>query len=97
LRGRTPGEQRRVTLDVVVTDPAGSPVAGLTAGDFRVFDNGKEVSGVQGVATDAPEVLLLLDAINTSYESFARANHAVAVRVSRPEVGVWTWAGFYMR
>jgi hypothetical protein len=94
LRGRTSGEQRRVTLEIVATERAESPVAGLAAGDFRVFDNGKEVSGVQGVAADMPEVLLLLHAINTSHESFARAKDQVVMRVSRPGVGVRTRTGF---
>ena len=29
----------RRTIDVVVTDKAGNPVTGLTAGDFEVFEN----------------------------------------------------------
>jgi VWFA-related protein len=32
---------RRVVVDVVVTDAKGQPVEGLTADDFKVFENGK--------------------------------------------------------
>ncbi|MFZ0745254.1 MAG: VWA domain-containing protein [Terracidiphilus sp.] len=68
-----------ITLDVVVSDKSGHPVQGLQAGDFTVFDN-KHQQGVTSVRAvnalsaeaDPPvELILVIDAINTGYETLS--------------------------
>jgi VWFA-related protein len=67
-------------LNVVVTDKADRPVAGLQSGDFTVVDNKQErsVIGVRQVAGETPdadpplEAVLLVDEINSSFETMAR-------------------------
>lgn len=70
-----------MTLDVVVTDKVGVPVSGLKPGDFKVFDSRKENAEVRVQAASAEDppaqVMLLLDAINTSHQSFGRAKEQV--------------------
>ncbi len=68
--------QDRIKLDVLVTDAAGEPVAGLTQQDFTLFDNRKpqpirsfrEVDGTVGSGKEEPpvQVILLVDVTNTS-------------------------------
>jgi hypothetical protein len=70
----TPSEGK-IKLDVVVTDDAGRPVAGLEQRDFALFDNKKprpilsfrSVDGVVGAGRSDPpvEVVLLVDVTNT--------------------------------
>lgn len=65
----------KIHLDVVVTPKSGQPVGGLQQQDFTVIDNKtaspitafKAVSGTQ----DPVEVVIVIDAVNTSYESIA--------------------------
>ncbi|MDR3742366.1 MAG: VWA domain-containing protein [Terracidiphilus sp.] len=67
-------------LDVVVTDKADRPVAGLKAEDFKVVDNKqqrnviglREVEGETPNADPAVEAVLLVDEINSSFEVMAR-------------------------
>ena len=67
-------------LNVVVTDKADRPVAGLLASDFTVVDNKRErsvidVRQVAGESRDADppvEAVLLVDEINSSFETMAR-------------------------
>jgi VWFA-related protein len=66
----------RIKLDVVVTDDAGQPVAGLEQKDFTLLDNKKPqpilsfraVDGLMGGGKGEPpvEVILLIDVTNTS-------------------------------
>ena len=66
----------RIKLDVVVTDDAGQPVAGLEQKDFTLLDNKKSrpilsfqaMDGVLGAGNREPpvEVVLLVDIANTS-------------------------------
>jgi len=75
-----PAEGKPTVLDVVVKDKADRPIAGLQAGDFKVFDNKAErrVIGLREVAGETPnadppvEVILLVDEINTLPEVMAR-------------------------
>ncbi len=68
-----------VSLDVVVTNKSGVPVADLQAGDFKLFDKKKEQSLISVEATggassrvDPPaEVILVVDAVNGSLETVA--------------------------
>ncbi|HEY6412385.1 MAG TPA: VWA domain-containing protein [Edaphobacter sp.] len=69
-----PTDDRRLTLDVVVSDRSGKAVPGLQAQDFVVLDNKKpqklisfeETGGA--VQTEPPvEILLVVDEVNTSF------------------------------
>ena len=69
---------RRITLDVVVTDKAGKAQSGLQQSDFTVVDNKlpqKMVSfqAVEGTATPAPpvEIILVVDRVNSSFAGAA--------------------------
>jgi VWFA-related protein len=63
----------RVYLDVVVTSRSGPPVSGLQQQDFTVLDNktSRAITSFHALGgSQAPvEVILLIDAVNTSYES----------------------------
>jgi VWFA-related protein len=66
----------KIKLDIVVTDEAGRPVAGLEQKDFTLFDNKKSrpilsfhaVDGTVGAGRSEPpvEVILLVDVTNTN-------------------------------
>ncbi|MGB9415046.1 MAG: VWA domain-containing protein [Acidobacteriaceae bacterium] len=106
----------KIKLDVVVTDDAGGAVAGLQPKDFTLLDNKKArpilsfraVDGLtgNGTAADPPvEVILLIDAANTSLQRVAQARMQVASylrqnggRLAQPtsvlllfDLGVKTW------
>jgi VWFA-related protein len=67
------GANRRITLDVVVTDKSGKPVSGLQQEDFALLDNKQPLTiasfqAVDGAAADQPaEVILVVDDLNTPY------------------------------
>ena len=73
----TPNAQNRhVLLDVVVTDHAGKPVAGLAQKDFAVLDNGQPSQAIYFHGQSGPkveagdsrtEVVLVVDELNTTY------------------------------
>src|SRR5580658_10823800 len=67
---------RRITLDVMVTDKSGKPVPGLQQQDFTLLDNKlpQKILSFQEVApgsTQEPptEVILLIDTVNTGFSS----------------------------
>ncbi len=68
----------RITLDVVVNDKSGKPVAGLEQRDFTISDNKQpqtirsfEAVG-QTTPTDAGvEIILVMDSVNTSFSRVA--------------------------
>lgn len=70
-------QSRAVSLDVIATQGGGVPIAGLTAQDFTILDNGKP----QPIASFTPDkndleqtrVILLIDAANTTYTRLAYA------------------------
>jgi hypothetical protein len=72
-----------IKLDVLVTDDGGRPVAGLEQKDFTLLDNKKPrpilsfraVDGILGAGQGEPpvEVILLIDAANTSLQRVAYA------------------------
>jgi VWFA-related protein len=69
---------RRITLDVVVADRAGKPVSGLQQQDFAVTDDKKPQSVVSfhavdgsASAADPIQIILLVDEVNTSFQSIA--------------------------
>lgn len=71
----------KIKLDVLVTDDAGQPVAGLEQKDFALLDNRqprpilsfRAVNGVLGAGQGEPpvKVILLIDAANTSLQRVA--------------------------
>jgi VWFA-related protein len=68
---------RRTTLDVVVTDKSGKPISGLQQQDFTLLDNKQaqkilSFRAVEGTTADPPvEVILLIDAVNTTFTAVA--------------------------
>ena len=72
---------RRMTLDVVVTDKSGRPISGLQQQDFTLLDNKQPSKIVSfhavegGAATPDPpvEVILLVDEVNTTLSKVAVA------------------------
>jgi VWFA-related protein len=67
------GADRRIALDMVVTDKSGKPISGLRQQDFTVLDNKLPQKLVSFRAVDQttpgppPEVILVVDAVNTSF------------------------------
>lgn len=72
-------KSRAITLDVVVADKSGKPVTGLQPQDFTIRDNNQPVNivsfhavdGVPAKAPDQVEVFLVVDGINSSFDSIA--------------------------
>ena len=78
LQDAVPHTDRRITLNLVVTDKTGKAQSGLQQGDFTVVDNKlpqKIVSfqAVVGNATPAPpvEIILVVDRVNSSFAGAA--------------------------
>jgi VWFA-related protein len=71
---QTRRSERRVTLDVQVTDVSGKAVSGLGEQDLTLFDNGRPQTAtsfreIGGSGVPAPaEAILLLDTMNGSFE-----------------------------
>lgn len=65
----------RFHLDVVVSDGAGKPVAGLQEKDFKLLDDGKEraiasfaaIDGVTSKTDPAPQMIIVIDAVNNGF------------------------------
>jgi VWFA-related protein len=72
-------QNRDMTLDVVVTDKAGKPVAGLEQRDFTLLDNKQPqkivsfhaVAGGTATADPPVEVILVVDEVNTTFTNVA--------------------------
>jgi VWFA-related protein len=69
---------RPISLDVLVTDHGGKPVAGLEPFDFNILDNNqprkvlsfRRTDGTVGSKIDPPvEVIIVLDAVNLPYQA----------------------------
>jgi VWFA-related protein len=70
------GPERRVWLDVVVTDKSGKPVSGLQQQDFTVLDDKQpqailsfRANDAPGQAADPTQVILLIDTVNTPFQA----------------------------
>jgi len=65
----------RITLDVVVAEKSGHPVAGLEQKDFLLFDNKapQPITSFRAIGHDQEpvEVILVVDTINASYHTVA--------------------------
>jgi VWFA-related protein len=87
----SPGSaDRRITLDVVVTDKSGKPVSGLQQADFTLLDNKQPTRIVSfrgvdgGAAADRPvEAILLFDEINTAYSRMIFAREQIRKYVQK--------------
>lgn len=74
-----PSADRRITLDVAVTDHSGKIVSGLNQQDFTLIDNKqaqtafsfRAVDGTSKLADPPTQVILLVDAINTPFQGVA--------------------------
>lgn len=75
----TPRADRRITLDVVVTDRSGNPVPGLQQQDFTILDNKqpqtilsfRSAGGTDKAANPPVQAIVVIDAINTSFQGVA--------------------------
>jgi len=75
------GPDREISLDVQVTDKSGAPVRGLQQQDFAVLDDKRPQNIVSFHAvdnggdstTDPVQVVLVVDAVNTGYNSISYA------------------------
>jgi VWFA-related protein len=84
----------RIHLDVVVTNQAGKPVAGLGPQDFTLLDDGRPSKILSFQAIDATlqpgthpaEVIVLLDAVNEGFQTVARSRDEI-VRFLRENGG----------
>jgi VWFA-related protein len=74
-------QPRPIFLDVVVSDRTGKPVGDLEPFDFSVMDENqprkilgfRRVNGIVGSTNDPPvEVIIVLDAVNMSYQAATR-------------------------
>ena len=74
------GADREITIEVQVTDKSGTPVRGLQKQDFTVLDDKRPQNIVsfhavdRGAASiaDPVEVVLVVDAVNASFQAIAR-------------------------
>ena len=80
-----------VVLDVVVTDKAGHPVAGLTKDDFTLREDGKPqsirsfeaVTAGQPLSASTPHTILLVDEMNTEFTDMAFVRYSVNKLLTR--------------
>src|SRR5208282_2750544 len=74
------GTDRQVTIEVQVTDKSGAPVRGLQKQDFTLLDDKqpqnilsfRAVDGGAASTADPVEIILVIDAVNSSFQSVAR-------------------------
>ena len=74
------GLDRRITLDVQVTDKSGAPIRGLQKEDFTILDDKlpqsilsfQAVDAAAATTADPPvEIVLVVDAVNASFQAVA--------------------------
>jgi VWFA-related protein len=78
-------QNRRITLDVVVTDKSGKPIPGLEQQDFRLLDNKQPskilsfaaITGGPAAADPPVEVILLVDEVNASFRAVSSARQEI--------------------
>lgn len=83
--GVAPVPPNQLTLDVVVTDKRGQPIADLTQSDFAVLDNGhaatitsfRAVNRAAAPPAEPVKIILLIDEVNTSFQSIAFVRDSV--------------------
>lgn len=74
---------RRVVVDVVVTDPAGKPVSGLTESDFHLFEQGKpqQIRSFEAHASETPPPPPQLDLPPNTFSNLSSAPQGGPVTV----------------
>jgi VWFA-related protein len=85
------GADRRITLDVVVTDKSGKPVPGLQQQDFTLIDNKQPqnilsyqaVAGAAAKADPPVQVVLLVDEVNTTFARVSYEREEIAKFLQR--------------
>jgi VWFA-related protein len=84
-------EGRRIQIDVVVTNKSGAPIPGLQQQDFTLLDD-KQPQKIQSflafdentaAATPPQQVILVVDAVNTSYTNMGMARLQLAKFLQR--------------
>ncbi|HEY2472038.1 MAG TPA: VWA domain-containing protein [Terracidiphilus sp.] len=76
-------EAHRITVNVQVADSSGRLVADLTASDFALLDNNepRKIAGIHMIdgeaMTDATEVVILLDAVNSPAHELEEERQAI--------------------
>jgi VWFA-related protein len=74
---------RRIHLDVVVSDTSGQVISGLEQSNFTILDNNtsqpiQSFRAVDGLTTEPPmEIVLVLDTMNTSFQQMAVVRQGV--------------------
>jgi VWFA-related protein len=106
-----PSQLQPISIDVVVTDKAGNPVAGLSQADFTLLDNGRPASITGFSASDedatgsaAPvEAVLVFDTVNTGFHEVSIARTQVTTflrqnggKLALPISVVWMTNGGWM-
>ncbi len=101
-----------ITLDVVVNDKSGAPVAGLQQNDFTILDNkqpqkilGFQAAGETSSADAAVEIILIVDAVNTSVSAVGYERDQITKflrqddgKLARPlSIGLLTDSGFNLQ
>ena len=88
-----PAADGRITLDVVVNDKSGTPVAGLQQQDFTLFDNklprtirSFEAAGQSTPADAGCEIVLVIDSVNTAFSRVAYGREQI-IKVLRQDGG----------
>jgi VWFA-related protein len=74
-----PGPERRINLDVQVTDKKGNPIRGLQEQDFTILDDKqakkiasfRAVDATSSVTAEPVEIYLVVDAVNTNFGTVA--------------------------
>lgn len=93
----------RIHLDVVVSDKAGNPIGGLTAGDFTLLDNRKprKIDSFQALnganaQGDPVQIVLAIDLVNIRFDRVAISRHYISQflrqdngRLAHPVSIVW--------
>jgi len=81
---------QKITLDAVVTDAAGKPVAGLTQEDFSLLENGqpKPILSFRAVdnkaaTMDPVQAVLVVDTVSNSFENVAAERREIELFLGR--------------
>lgn len=79
-----PGGSGQMTLHVTVDTHSGDPVGGLTASDFKLFDNKQEqpITSFRAVKDQPTKIVIVVDAVNLPYTEVSYARQQVSQYLS---------------